>query len=954
MIYTKIEREAAELRNRVRSLEDLVGRTKFSTRDAFENCILIWDTTAKAFRPAASSTSIQTVVVNSVDHGDLTGLPDDDHPQYAQIAGTEGITGDWTFNRGAGTPFTCVSGAGKVTYLDADKVDGYEHDQSLIMASSPTFVALTLSENLITSSTVDGVDVAGLKSNHDTLQEDVDGFPGELKNLVTAEIQQLENIGAVTISSTQWGYLGGSDQALKQADSPTFVGLTLSANLATSSTIDSVDIAALKEDVDGFTDELKNLETAEIQQLENIAAVTISGTQWGYVGALDQALTQASSPSFAGLTLTGNASVQSLIPSATDTYDLGSSTLLWRKGWLSELESVLFVENTVQLIGGWFWIPHGAGSLPGTLTDVATTYDFGQSMSTGDFLLLRNSSQIEYIEIGAVDAGTVYNISRDLDGSGANAWVAGQPYALLGASGACRIELDAQTAGPTLKILEQGATYNTQTERVRIGDLNGWGPVAAQEFGFGLGDYDGGESLYWTATDGLVFNAGVINFTSEGIRIQDANASSREIRWWFDDSGDVRTIGGVYGDAGEGSACLVRLQSERQAVDPWAEVTTVIRSHDYVEGHEVTLTLSGTDGHAVLAGASKLDIIGHLDVSAGNITVSGTVDGVDVAALYAYVLGLKDDVDGFPDTLKNLSSDEIAQITNIDDASISNAEWDIVAALNQALTTTSNVAHNRLYVADYMYALGGVHVGGYSDPGTDNLLVDGYCKVTGEIRQGATDYGGYEIQTGGQIYCNDYIVAMGGLHVGGSSDPGTDNLIVDGDCRLGSGVWIGSTGTTPDDNDLHIDGSINKSTALGCRAYRSSAQSIGTSPTALSWNVQVYDTDAGFAPTSTALYARHAGYYMAGGSWTLNANATASHRMQIQVKLQGSTVLGANELNTVTGRKNTVGVATGMFYMSVNQYIQIYAYQSSGVALYAAAASATTQEKNSGWLMRIA
>jgi len=35
-------------------------------------------------------------------------------------------------------------------------------------------------------------------------------FPDELENLTTAEIQQLENIGATTISAAQWGYLGSS------------------------------------------------------------------------------------------------------------------------------------------------------------------------------------------------------------------------------------------------------------------------------------------------------------------------------------------------------------------------------------------------------------------------------------------------------------------------------------------------------------------------------------------------------------------------------------------------------------------------------------------------------------------------------------------------------------------------------------------------------------------------
>lgn len=82
---------------------------------------------------------------------------------------------------------------------------------------------------------VDGVDVSALAV-------DVNGFPDELKNLLTAEIQQLENIGATTISAAQWTWLGSL------------------ANLV------------------GLTE-------AEALQLVNINATTISAVQWGYLGA---------------------------------------------------------------------------------------------------------------------------------------------------------------------------------------------------------------------------------------------------------------------------------------------------------------------------------------------------------------------------------------------------------------------------------------------------------------------------------------------------------------------------------------------------------------------------------------------------------------------------------------------------------------------------------------------
>ncbi len=116
------------------------------------------------------------------DHGDLAGLGDDDHTQYLLVDGSRAMSGDIDM------------GGNSVTNVNL----------------------------------VDGVDVSALKA-------DVDGFPDELKNLATAEIQQLENIDTTTISAQQWAYLGELDQSLKQASSPTFAGLTLSGNLNMSS-----------------------------------------------------------------------------------------------------------------------------------------------------------------------------------------------------------------------------------------------------------------------------------------------------------------------------------------------------------------------------------------------------------------------------------------------------------------------------------------------------------------------------------------------------------------------------------------------------------------------------------------------------------------------------------------------------------------------------------------------
>lgn len=193
-----------------------------------------------------------------------------------------------------------------------------------------------------------------------------------------------------------------------------------------------------------------------------------------------------------------------ILPAATDTYDLGSATALWRKGWLSELESILFVQNSVQVTGGWWMVPHASGTLAADVNNAQTTVNFGVAMTLNDFILLRGNLQVEYMKVGTLVSGTTYNVTRNLDGSGANVWPQGQVFVVLGNTGDGRIEFDAQTAGPRLSIFEQSSSYNVQTERVRIGDLATWGGAGLTGYGWAAGDYAGGQYAYYAPGSGLV------------------------------------------------------------------------------------------------------------------------------------------------------------------------------------------------------------------------------------------------------------------------------------------------------------------------------------------------------------------------------------------------------------------------------------------------------------------
>jgi len=192
-------------------------------------------------------------------------------------------------------------------------------------------------------------------------------------------------------------------------------------------------------------------------------------------------------------TLTVSGSVGShLNPSLTDTYDLGSSTKLWRHGYLSELDAVVFAEQTVSLLGGWLIIGHDSGTLAADAASGDANIDFGKAMTVGDFVLFRAALKVEYVLITGLVAGTTYSTTRNLDGSGANDWPAGTPFLVLGQSSDGRIELNAYNTPRISMILQNGRAYNLQTEVLRIGDLNGeWGYLA-ETYGVAIGRYAAG------------------------------------------------------------------------------------------------------------------------------------------------------------------------------------------------------------------------------------------------------------------------------------------------------------------------------------------------------------------------------------------------------------------------------------------------------------------------------
>jgi len=172
----------------------------------------------------------------------------------------------------------------------------------------------------------------------------------------------------------------------------------------------------------------------------------------------------------------------------------------------------------------------------------------------------------------------------------------------------------------------------------------------------------------------------------------------------------------------------------------------------------------------------------------------------------------------------------------------------------------------------------------------------------------------------------------------------------------GDGATLDHGALTGRGDDDHTQYILHSDYPPGCRAIRTSAQSLPNGAvTALSFNSQVHDTDGCFAPTDTKLYARTAGYYLSGFSVALAAPGSAiARKIALLVKQDGAQYLAENDVYVSLNVAAGTSVTTGMFYMAVNEYVEFYVYHNTGAAVDTLAADANNQHYCNGWLMRVA
>jgi len=213
----------------------------------------------------------------------------------------------------------------------------------------------------ITNNTVNFGGVSVALNGSDTTPafdlQDATGYPGD---------SSLTTLGTVTAGSVTAilpaGTVSGSAQVAMGGD------ISGNANNATVAKVQGVDLTS-----------------GEATQLANINSVTITNTQWGYVGDLDQALTTTSDVNFNDVSVAGNLDVQGTLTTLNTTnLNVEDQFLLLNSGSNSKDVGVIFggTSGTDQQGKALVWdysYKSNDGRLAISTTDVAwnATANFG-------------------------------------------------------------------------------------------------------------------------------------------------------------------------------------------------------------------------------------------------------------------------------------------------------------------------------------------------------------------------------------------------------------------------------------------------------------------------------------------------------------------------------------------------------------------------------------------------
>ena len=575
-----------------------------------------------------------------------------------------------------------------------------------------------------------------------------------LGSLTTGEVTQLANIDANTISNAQWGYLGGTNQALATTDNVTFnqVGGTLTT--ASQTNITSVG----------------TLTGATVSGASNLNGNVTIGDAAADVVTVNGELAGASPLVFEGGTDDGNTLTLAVsepggtntitLPDVTGTLFVDGSGL----GSLTTGEVTQLANIDANTISNAQW-----GYLGGTNQALATTDNviFNQVGGT-----LTTAAQTNITSVGTLTGATVSGASN-LNGN-----------VTIGDAAADVVTVNGELAGANPLVFE-GGTDDGNTLTLAISEPGGTNTITLPDAtgtlfidGSGLGSLTTGEVTQLANIDAnTISNAqwGYLGGTNQALSTTD-NVTFNQVGGTLTTAAqtNITSVGILTGATVSGAS---NLNGDVTLGDAAADAVTL----------NGDLTVNGE-----ILGSSPFVFQGATD-NVNTITLDvGDPSGVNTITLPDATGTLFIDGSG----LGSLTTGEVTQLANIDANTISNAQWGYLGGTNQALATTDNVTFNQ--VAGTLTTAAQTNI---TSVGTlTGATVSGASNLNGDVTLG--DAAADAVTLNGDLTVNGEILGSSPFVFQGATDNANTTTLDVGDP---SGV---NTITLPDaTGTLFIDGS---------------------------------------------------------------------------------------------------------------------------------------------------
>jgi hypothetical protein len=301
----------------------------------------------------------------------------------------------------------------------------------------------------------------------------------------------------------------------------------------------------------------------------------------------------------ANLTLSPNGSVifdptsNDVLPNTNYITNMGSISKKYLTLWAAELwVETLVAQDVIATVGGHILVAPTTLLVEDCAAGDTHIHVKHNNLANGDRVYLNSTGKIEWMAVASAPIGGVgnylYTVTRNLDGSGANDWYAGDAVLNTGTTGDGYIDIYSVSSirsgtqyGPTIVgTIRFGTTYSDLIEGWAIGNLEGlygYG-TGTPIYGVGLGRYGNGfPNIVVDPTNGIRIR----NYTSDIIH--------------FDTSGNAEITGtmSVTGSLTAGAGVVILNTNGIQIDVPDATLPTITGSYKFYHDSALFAQLYG-------------------------------------------------------------------------------------------------------------------------------------------------------------------------------------------------------------------------------------------------------------------------------------------------------------------------------------------------------------------------